>query len=112
MDFATRALLAMNLLAVLGGCTFGAPLSSEDREAISDCRAESDRIFAVRNRYQLSERYDSQDTPDSANNLASAPNAGLRDQYERDQLYDDCMARSAAGSAALGDNAPITTPGK
>jgi hypothetical protein len=99
-QLAVRLALTLPALCGLAGCTFGPHLTQDDREAVSDCRQESDRIFAVRNRYQISER-DSSDTPFSANSLPSNPTAGLRDQYERDQLLDNCLSRSAAGDEAV-----------
>ena len=94
-----RVSLALPLLALLAGCNPAPHQSLEDREATIDCQQESDRIFAARNRYQLSER-PSPDTPYSANNLPATPNDGLGDQYQREQLLDSCLARSSTESGA------------
>ncbi len=98
-----RAVLPMlGLLAAapcLAGCGLYNRPTSEDQEARRDCDAESDRIFAARNRYQMSER-DGSDTPYSANTLPSNPTAGLSDQYEQDKLVDACLAHSGAGTPA------------
>jgi hypothetical protein len=103
-SLAVCTLLALPLLAPLAGCTFGPHQTAEDREAVADCKQESDRIFATRNRDELSER-DSQDTPFSANTLPYNPVHGLQDQYQRDELVDSCLARSAAGPAVVPDSA-------
>jgi hypothetical protein len=108
-SLAASALLAVPLLAPLAGCTFGPHQTSEDREAVADCKQESDRIFATRNRDELSER-DTQDTPFSGNALPYNPVHGLQDQYQRDELLDTCLARSAAGGAVLPDTAPGPVP--
>ena len=95
-----RAILALLVLSpVLAGCGFvNHPVTSEDREARADCNAESDRVFAARNRYQMSER-SSADTPYSSNTLPSNPTAGLSDQYEQDKLVDDCLRHGASANA-------------
>jgi hypothetical protein len=96
----------LGLAPALGGCGLYTRPTAEDREARHDCDAEADRIFAARNRYQLSER-NSTDTPYSGNTLPSNPTAGLSDQYERDTLVDNCLNHSAAGEPAA---APAATP--
>jgi hypothetical protein len=100
-DFARCALpglALMSLTPALCACTFGAPPpSAEDRETRRDCDAEADRIFAARNRYQISER-DQSDTPYAGNTLPSNPTAGLSDQYEQDRLVDACLAHGGAGA--------------
>lgn len=56
MTHAHRAALLLPLLALMSGCgVLSRPLTADDREAVADCNQESDRIFAARNRYQLSE---------------------------------------------------------
>jgi hypothetical protein len=105
MTHASRAILAFPVLAALAGCAAGQKLTPDDREAVSDCNKESDRIFAARNQYELSER-DSRDTPFSGNTLPPTPSDGLSDQYERENLRDSCLAHSAAGNAVV----PGTTP--
>jgi hypothetical protein len=108
MTHANRAALLLPLLALMSGCgVLSRPLTADDREAVADCNQESDRIFAARNRYQLSER-DGRDTPFSGNSMPSTPSDGLRDQYERDQLVDSCLAHSAAGNAVLPGSSPPT----
>jgi hypothetical protein len=96
------------LLTGLGGCTFGGggKITPEDREAIADCGKQSDRIYAARNRYELSER-DTSDTPFSGNTLPYNPSAGL--QYERDEYLDDCLNRSAADDAVVPGSTPTPT---
>jgi predicted small lipoprotein YifL len=100
-----RATLAIPVLAALAGCGGSQPLTQDDREAVSDCNKESDRIFAARNQYELSER-DSRDTPYSGNTLPPTPSDGLSDQYEREQLRDSCLAHSAAGNAVVPGSTP------
>jgi hypothetical protein len=104
-----RIAVAALLLAFAFGGPIGCGLyqvpTHEDRDAAAACRAEADRIFAARNRYLLSER-DSSAAPLSGNTLAYNPNAGLSDQYEQEQLQDTCLARSAAGSAAVPGSNP------
>jgi hypothetical protein len=99
-SLAARALLTLSMLAPLAACSFGPAQTSDDREAVADCKQESDRIYAARNRDQLSER-DSSDTPFSGNNLPYNPSAGLGDEFQRDQFLDTCLAHSAAGDAVI-----------
>jgi hypothetical protein len=102
-----RAVLALSVLTPFAACSFGGPAqTADDREAVADCKQESDRIYAARNRDQLSER-DSSDTPFSGNTLPYNPSAGLGDEFQRDQLLDSCLAHSAAGNAVVpGPTAP------
>jgi hypothetical protein len=102
---AVPALVLLATVTTLAGCGLYQVPTPEDREAVAACRSEADRVFAARNRYLLSER-DSSDTPLSGNALAYNPNAGLSDQYEQQQLQDTCLARSAAGPAAVPGSAP------
>jgi hypothetical protein len=102
VTISARLLPLLGLLALaptLNGCGLYPKVSAEDREAQADCDAESDRIFATRNRDQMSER-DSTDTPYAGNTLPSNPTAGLSDQYERDRLVDACLSHSGAGAPA------------
>jgi hypothetical protein len=92
------------VLALLGGCA-QTRLTPEDREAVADCNTESDRIFAARNRYQLSEP-DNAGTPFSGSGQVSTPSAGLADQYEREKLVDRCLARGSAGEGVVPGTAP------
>ena len=85
-------LLMLSALPVLGGCGLYTKPTSDDREARQDCDAEADRVFAARNRYQLSER-SSADSPYSGNSLPPNPSSGLADQYAQDRLVDNCLAR-------------------
>ncbi len=90
----------LSLLAIapaLSGCGLSSRPTSDERETRQDCNAEADRVFAARNRYQLSER-DSADTPYAGNSLPSNPTAGLSDQYAQDRLVDSCLARGGADS--------------
>jgi hypothetical protein len=106
---ALLALLAsFPLVASLASCGLYTRPTSEDREARQDCDAEADRIFAVRNRYQMSER-DSTNTPYAGNTLPSNPTAGLSDQYEEDKLVDSCLAHGT-NAAASANAAPSGTP--
>ena len=90
-------LMLLALASSLGACSFGGPPpTAADRETRRDCDAEADRIFAARNRYQISER-DQTDTPYAGNTLPSNPTAGLSDQYEQDRLVDSCLAHGGAG---------------
>jgi hypothetical protein len=94
------AVLPLLPAASLGGCGLAnRPASAEDRDARRDCDAEADRIYAVRNRYQVSER-DGSDTPNSGNTLPFNPTAGLSDQYEQDKLVDSCLAHHGESQAA------------
>jgi len=94
---AVSALLLTALLGLSAGCGLYQAPTREDRDAAASCRGEADRIFAARNRYLLSER-DSSDSPLSGNALAY--------QYEQEQLQDTCLARSAAGPAAVPGSQP------
>jgi hypothetical protein len=106
MRVAVAGLALLPLLAVLAGCD-RTRLTPEDREAVADCRSESDRIFAARNRYQLSEP-DNTGTPYSGSGQVTAPSSGLSDQYEREQLVDRCLARGSAGEKVVPGTAPAT----
>jgi hypothetical protein len=94
---AGRALIALlPLAAALAGCGMYQPATTVDREAKASCKADADRVYAARNRYQMSER-DQTDTPNGGSQLGGVPSAGLSDRYEQQQLVDTCLARSAAG---------------
>ena len=92
----------------LGGCGLYHPVTAEDRDATATCNAEVDRVFAAQNRYQLSER-DQSNSPYSADTLPNNPSAGLSDRYQQDQMVDKCLARSAGGVPA---SEPVTSPAK
>jgi hypothetical protein len=103
---AAPALVLLASLGSLAGCGLYQVPTHEDRDAMATCRSEADRVFAARNRYLLSER-DSSAAPLSGNSLPYNPSAGLSDQYEQQNLDDSCLARSAAGAAAVpGSNPP------
>lgn len=89
----TRMLALALAAAPLAGCGLIHPLSAEDRETRAACTADADRIYAARNRYQMSER-DQTGVPYGGSTLPSNPAAGLSDQYEQDQLVDNCIARN------------------
>lgn len=93
------------LAAALAGCGGSHAMTREDRDAMTACQAEADRIYAARNRDQLSQR-DSSSSPFSANTLAYDPNAGLADRYQQQQMMDTCLARSAAGAAVVPGTRP------
>ena len=84
-------------MPLLSGCGLYNRPTSEDQETRRDCDAEADRVFAARNRYQLSER-SSADSPYAGNTLPSDPSTGLSDQYAEDRLVDNCLARGGASS--------------
>jgi hypothetical protein len=112
VTISARLLPLLGLLALaptLSSCGLYPKVSAEDREAQADCDAESDRIFAARNRDQMSER-DSTDTPYAGNTLPSNPTAGLSDQYERDRLVDACLSHSGAGAPAPTPAATLAKP--
>ena len=104
MRVAVASLALLPLLALSAGCD-RTRLTPEDREAVADCRQESDRIFAARNRYQLSEP-DNSNTPYSGSGQVTTPSAGLSDQYEREELVDRCLARGSAGDKVVPGTAP------
>ena len=90
-------LLLLSALPVLSGCGLYTKPSSEDQETRRDCDTEADRVFAARNRYQLSER-SSADTPNGGNTLPYNVTAGLSDQYAQDKLVDNCLSRGGPSS--------------
>jgi hypothetical protein len=93
------ALLALSAASAVAGCGLYQPVTAEDRDASSACNVEADRVFAAQNRYQLSER-DQSNSPYAGNTLPSNPTAGLSDRYQEGQYVDNCLARSAAGQPA------------
>jgi hypothetical protein len=101
---AGRALLGFLALSApalpgLGGCGLYQPVTAEDRDALASCKADADRVYAARNRYQLSER-DQTGVPNGGSALGGNPSAGLPDEYEQKQMVDTCLARSGAGAPA------------
>jgi hypothetical protein len=101
-------LLPAAALVTLTGCgAFYHPVSAEDREAVTTCRADADRMFAAQNRYLISER-DQSAAPFGGNQLPPNPSTGLSDQYQQDQMVDKCLARSAASSPS--DTPPEAPP--
>ena len=93
-----RLLPLLPLAAGLSGCGLYQPMNSVDRDALASCKSDADRVYAARNRYQMSER-DQTDTPNGGSVLGGVPSAGLSDQYEQKQLVDTCLARSASSAA-------------
>ena len=93
-------LMLLSALPALSGCGLYTRPSAEDREARRDCDAEADRVFAARNRYQLSER-SSIDSPFAGNTLPANPSDGLADQYTQDRLVDSCLARGGPASPGV-----------
>jgi hypothetical protein len=78
------------LLLLLGACGFSSPMEPEQRSSLDTCRSEANRVFNAQHPDQLSQR-DSSDSPFSGNTLAYDPNKGLSDQYENDQMVNDCL---------------------
>ena len=108
---AHRRLTAASLLLVLSGCGFPPPESKADREVLTSCRQEADRVYNTQNRYQLSEQ-DSRDSPFSGGTQAATPSQGLADQYSHEQAVSDCVRHGNAGTEALPDpaSAPAAAP--
>ncbi len=109
-DAYTRV-LAASLLLGLSGCGFPPPESKADREVLTSCRQEADRVYNTQNRYQLSEQ-DSRDSPFSGGTQAATPSQGLADQYSHEQAVSDCVRHGNAGAEALPDpaSAPAAAP--
>ena len=91
--------LAVLLLALLpaAGCSLYTPMAPEERTVLDTCRSDAERVFNTQHREQLSER-DSTDSPFSGNTLPSDPNRGLSDQYEHEQMVDNCMRGNSGPS--------------
>ena len=104
-------LTAASLLLGLSGCGFPPPESKADREVLTSCRQEADRVYNTQNRYQLSEQ-DSRDSPFSGGTQAATPSQGLADQYSHEQAVSDCVRHGNAGTEALPDpaSAPAAAP--
>ena len=102
---AALTLLATWPLLPLAGCGLYTRPTAEDQEVRRGCDAESDRIFAARNRDQISERSFA-DSPNAENPLPFNPPAGLADQYEQDRLVDACLARNGAAAGGTVDSQP------
>ena len=90
-------LALLSAMPLLSGCGLYNKPSTEDQETRRDCDTEADRVFAARNRYQLSER-SSVDSPYAGNTLPPDPSTGLSDQYAQDRLVDNCLARGGPTS--------------
>ena len=108
---AFRRLTAASLLLGLSGCGFPPPESKADREVLTSCRQDADRVYNTQNRYQLSEQ-DSRDSPFSGGTQAATPSQGLADQYSHEQAVSDCVRHGNAGTEALPDpaSAPAAAP--
>lgn len=104
---ARRALAVLPVFLGLAGCGLVRPMSAEDRETTAACTADADRVYAARNRYQMSER-DQTGLPYAGNALPSDPTAGLSDKYEQEQMIDGCVARNGAGA----NSGPAAPPQK
>ncbi len=98
-------------MLALAGCGFPPPESKADREVLTSCRQDADRVYNTQNRYQLSEQ-GSRDSPFSGGTQAATPSQGLADQYSHEQAVSDCVRHGNAGAEALPDpaSAPAAAP--
>jgi hypothetical protein len=97
--------------ALISGCGFSPPQSSQEREALQSCRSDADRIYDAQNRYQLSER-DARDTPFSGGGQVASPSDGLADQYSHERMVESCLHNggSTGGTALPESTAPAAEP--
>jgi hypothetical protein len=96
-------------LLPLGACGLSTPMTSEHREALDTCRADTERVFNTQHRELLSER-DSSDSPYSGNTLPIDPNRGLADRYQHEQMVDNCMRSAGEPGSSNPSPAAAVTP--
>jgi hypothetical protein len=114
---ASRTLtLALALAALGSGCAPQQPESHADAVAAAACKQHVDRVYAMQNpdavfrqdNYETSTR----DTPFSGAGMPGLPSAGLSAQFQRDQMYGDCVngGHGTIGAAPEGPP-PVEAPG-
>jgi len=91
-------LKAVLLAALVAGCS-AAPRSRADAAATAACRAEVDRVYAIQNRAELSQR-DQRDTPFASSYNSGITSRGLGARFGRDNQVSSCVSATTAGAPA------------
>lgn len=94
-----RHYLPLVLLPLIVACQQQTPpRTPADRQAIANCRAEVDRTYSAQNRGDLSRREDFDD-PFAAGYTSGIVTRGLSAQYQRDNMFQDCLNASGQPGA-------------
>jgi hypothetical protein len=91
---------------LLAGCA-AQPMSVTQRDTMQACRDHADAVYDRLNRgdiYSIPQN----GLPYSDNGLVGDPNAGLRQQYENDEMIDRCMRDTGAGTLTVGPSGNTT----
>lgn len=104
----TRLVSVLAVTAALAGsaCTFDEPPplpgQRADVAAVSACRERADEVFQRQNRDQVyrvdTYRTDTLDAPFGTTGMKGVTSAGLSQQYNRDNLVQDCLRGTSAGA--------------
>lgn len=84
-------------VAMLAGCS-ATPRSRADAATAAACRAEVDRVYAIQNRAELSQR-DGRDTPFAGSYNSGITSRGLGSRFGRDNQVSSCVSANTAGAA-------------
>jgi len=86
-----KTLLALCVLGGLGGCAFGgSPQSHTDRATLAACRDHASQVFDRNHRADI---YNTNEAglPYSGNYVPGNQTNALAEQYENQQIIDDCV---------------------
>ena len=98
-------LLALCLLVGLGGCAFGgSPQSHTDRATLAACRDHASEVFDRTHRAEIYSIYQP-GLPYSGNYVPGDQTNALAEQYENQQIIDDCV-RNTGTQVNRDDTAP------
>jgi hypothetical protein len=112
IHLASRLSLLAAFAAFGAGCDRPTPESHADAVAAAACRQHADQVYELRNPDQVyrQDTYETstRDTPFSGAGMPGLPSAGLSGQYEREQMFGDCVngGNGTVGSAPEGPPPP------
>lgn len=101
-----RAAAAVSLLAAAGCSAFPAAPRRADvtPQQAASCKERAEQIYLQQNRADIyrADVYTSnlRDSPYSASLLDGVPSRGLSNQFQHQQMYDDCLRASGTGTEA------------
>ncbi len=111
---ASRYAAMLALAALAAGCAPPSPESHADAAARAACKQHADAVYAMRNPDEVyrQDTYatSTRDSPFSNNGLSSVVTAGLGGQFQRDQMFGDCL-NGGGGSVGAAPDAPAPEEG-
>jgi hypothetical protein len=106
---ALAAALTVTLAVANAGCVRREPETHAAAIDRATCRQRAEQVFQMQNPEDVyrSDTYatSTRDTPFTGQGLANVPSRGLSSQYERDQMFSDCL-RDSAGNVGTSPAAP------